>query len=138
MASQKEARPRGFPSPSLGGFSFIVSYCDLNLSPAHSHGNLTPPLLLALVCRIPVRCDVRFGSLAALRPHFSSTADSGGKVVVRPTIFFTKILNVCFHQKRSFDVPKIRDIVRLLSAISGHSISAMSEYLVSLFTASKE
>jgi len=60
--------------------------------------------------------SVSFGSLAALRPHFSPTADSGGKAVVRPTIFFTKILNVCFHQKRSFDVPKIRDIVRLLSA----------------------
>ncbi len=62
---------------------------------------------------------VRFGSVADVSDDFSLMSAFGGKAVVRPTIFFTKILNVCFHQKRSFDVPKIRDIVRLLSAKSG-------------------
>jgi hypothetical protein len=32
----------------------------------------------------------------------------GGEAVVRRTIFDSKILNVCFSQKRSFNLGKIR------------------------------
>ena len=71
-----------FPSPSFDGFGFIVIYCDLNLSPAHSHSNLTPPLFLAAVCRIPVVGNVNYGSSAAPRYPISSRSASGGKADV--------------------------------------------------------
>jgi hypothetical protein len=55
----EEARTRGFPSPPFGGFGFVIICCGLNLSRAHTHHNLTLPLLLAAVCRIPLGCNVR-------------------------------------------------------------------------------
>ena len=70
----KEARTRGFPSPSFGGFGFIVICCRLNLSPAHAHRNLTLPLLLGSVCHIPVSCNVGLGSLAVVQYATSSMA----------------------------------------------------------------
>ncbi len=75
----EEARIRGFPSPSLGGFGFVVICCGPNLPPAHPHGKLTLPLLFAAVCRIPADCNVRFGSLADLFTNSSLMSASGRK-----------------------------------------------------------
>jgi len=67
-----------------------------------------------------------FGSQAALRSDYSRTAAIGCKAVVQPLNFGCRILNVCFHPKRSFKLPNYRYFEGLLSAISGHHIPAQS------------
>jgi len=54
----EEARTRGFPSPSLGGFGFVVLCRALNLSPPLRRGNLTLSLLPAPMYRLPAGCNV--------------------------------------------------------------------------------
>ena len=52
--------------------------------------------------------NVRFGSQAALQSHSSPTAASGRIAVVRQPLFRSQVLNVCFHQWRSFAQGYIR------------------------------
>ena len=115
----EEARIRGFPSPSLGGFGFVVICCGPNLPPAHPHGKLTLPLLFAAVCRIPADCDFHFGSQAVVHRNITGMSASGGKAVVRQPDFTSLMLNVRFSPKRSFTLTEIRENEGPLSAISG-------------------
>ena len=103
----EEARIRGFPSPSLGGFGFVVICCGPNLPPAHPHGKLTLPLLFAAVCRIPADCDFHFGSTAAPQHDISPTDAFEREPVVQQRKFDSEIMNVCFSRKRSFVSLKI-------------------------------
>jgi len=118
LGFSEEAKTRGFPSPSFGGFGFVVICCSSNLAPAQCHGNLTPPLSFA-VRRIPVGCDVRFGSLAAVQANSSRMAAFGGKADVRDCFRSEQFLNVCFSRKRTFRLAKTNCFEGPLSAKSG-------------------
>ncbi len=120
LGFSEEVKTRGFPSPSFGGFGFVVIYCDLNLSRAHCHDNLTPPLLVAAVCRIPVECNVRFGSLAASFDLIRRMAASEGKADAFRFNFGSLGLNVRFSQERTLSCTQNHQNYGPLSARSGH------------------
>ncbi|MEE8625910.1 MAG: hypothetical protein V3T19_11255, partial [Acidiferrobacterales bacterium] len=70
-----------------------------------------------------VTSDVGFGSSAAARHRISSMAAIECKAVVQQTIFLSRILNVCFSQKRTFKLAKNHEIEGPLSARSGSTRS---------------
>jgi hypothetical protein len=64
--------------------------------------------------------DVRFGPQATLHDNSSLMSALERIAVIRYADFRSSKLNVCFHQKRRLNQPKINEIERLLSARSGH------------------
>ena len=81
------ARTRGFPSPSLGGFGFIVS--PTNYSRKLSDrltGNIFGTFLTNLVCPLFSKADVQIGKIwvklmsafGQERPYFTLPIETGG------------------------------------------------------------
>ncbi len=125
----EEASTGGHPSPSFGGFGFIVviSYfaktADVSPERAVLLGWVPAKDDLVqycgtrsitcrtvnLVCSLPGVRYVRFGSLAALEPDITRLAASEGKAVVRVQCFASAVVtsekvtvNVRFSQTQSF------------------------------------
>ncbi len=72
----EEARTRGFPSPSFGGFGFIVAVTKYSR-------RLSDCLIVNIIRTYSSVGNVRFGSLAAPLVNISLMAAFGGKAVVQ-------------------------------------------------------
>ena len=123
----EEARTRGFPSPSFGGFDFVV--CCVSFIRRVAGKNL----IVNITGLFQSTGNVSFGSLADHFIHSSPTAAFGRIADTRQCDFESPRLYVRFQLKRSLRRLHFSHAHRLLSANSGRSLRVSPRRSLLLF-----